>query len=73
MIPKRLTIDNCRYCAAITHTNYVDLNGLLEDIERKDTGCWLCNEDGDYHSEFDIFEGNDKVWCGHDKKCEDVK
>lgn len=68
-----LRIDNCKYCAAVTHTNYTDLHRLLSDIEFGEMGCWLCNDDGEYHSEFDIFAGIKKVWCGHLSKCSDVE
>lgn len=65
-----LTIDNCKHCAALTHTNYENLDKLLKDIDAGDIGCWLCDEDGEHHTEFDIYEKdenglNTKVWCGH--------
>lgn len=67
-----LKIDNCQYCAAVTHTRYRKLSDLLADIERGEIGCWLCNEDDHYHAEVDIFRGNEKIWCGHTTKCVDV-
>lgn len=68
-----LKIDNCKYCAALTLTNYTDLHKLLIDIERGEIGCWLCCDDGDHHTEFDIYDGDKKVWCGHAPLCVDVK
>lgn len=68
-----LKIDNCQYCAAITHTRYRKLSDLLADIERGEIGCWLCAEDGEGdHTEFDIFNRGEKIWCGHTTKCVDV-
>jgi len=68
-----LKIDNCKYCAALTLTNYTDLHRLIQDIERGDMGCWLCDEDGDHHEHFDIFDGKKKVWCGHNPRCTDME
>jgi hypothetical protein len=67
-----LKIDNCKYCAAITHTRHNSLQSLLFEIEKGGLGCWLCMEDGDHHTEFDIFNKNIKIWCGHTQKCKDV-
>lgn len=69
-----LIIDNCKYCAAVTHTNYKRLFDLLVDAEKGDAGCWLCgdSEDGDHHTEFDVYDSGKKVWCGHKQKCNDV-
>lgn len=69
-----LKIDNCKYCAAITHTRHATLQSLLYEIEQGEMGCWLCMEGGnnEHHTEFDIFDRDKKVWCGHMKRCEDM-
>ena len=68
-----LKIDNCKYCAAVTYTDHKSLQSFLREIISSDnTGCWLCTEDGNYHTEFDIFKGDKKIWCGHIPQCKDV-
>lgn len=69
-----LKIDNCKYCAAVTHTCYKQLPDLLIDAEKGEIGCWLCEEDEDreHHTEFDVFDDSEKIWCGHRQKCSDI-
>lgn len=67
-----LIIDNCKHCAAVTYTSCQKLTDLLIEIDKGEIGCWLCMEDGEHHTEFDIYEGDKKIWCGHKQKCSDV-
>lgn len=65
-----LTIDNCAHCGAVTHTTYETVAELLDDYSIGGRiGCWNCIDDGHNHLEFDIFDGDKKVWCGHKKRC----
>lgn len=72
---RNLTIDNCQYCACLTHVSVQDNSDINDLINGLDLVCWNCaeySEEEDNHSKFDIFENGKKIWCGHDKKCEDL-
>ncbi len=67
-----IKIDNCKYCACLTT---MTIQGSIEDaLQNGDLQCWNCHDDDPYipHTEFDIFENNQKIWCGHKPKCTDV-
>ena len=66
-------IDNCRYCAAETHIGrYNNLDSVLADVYTGEARCWLCTDDGHFHTEFDVFQRKDgqweKLWSGRGSK-----
>ena len=63
---KAIKIDNCEYCNCITLISIPDNMPIEKGIEDGKIACWNCAEDGDNHSEFDVFNDNGKlIWCGH--------
>ncbi len=66
-------IDNCKYCAAETHIGrYKNLDDVLADVNTGEARCWLCTDDGHFHTDFDVFMRKDgeweKVWSGRESK-----
>jgi hypothetical protein len=60
---KEYKIDNCSFCAASTYIGtYKTLADVLNDIREGEVQCWLCSEDGHYHTEFDLFVREDGEW-----------
>lgn len=72
---RKLKIDNCQYCCCSTFV-IIDDNEQIQDMIDNGEDCFVCSNcyesDGEYHTEFDVFEKDKKIWCGHKKMCADV-